>query len=71
MKASELKEQISNIPDDTEVFIRCCFNPCGNIVEVRAAQKDTYGFFGRSIDCVIIEPDIDEQFVAGARTKQA
>lgn len=67
MKASELKEQIKNIPGDTEIFLRCCVNPCGNIVEAKAAKKDTYGFFGKSVDCIIIEPDIDEQFIAKRR----
>lgn len=67
MKIKNLKKQIENIPDETDVFIRCCINPCGNIVEARKATKDTYGFFGKSIDCVIMEPDIDEQFIAQRR----
>ena len=67
MKIKDLKRQIENIPDDTEIFIRCCVNPCGNIVEAKKAAKDTYGFFGNSIDCIIIEPDIDEQCVAKRR----
>lgn len=64
MKIKDLKKQIKNINDETEVFIRCCVNPCGNIVEAKKAKKDTYGFFGKPIDCVIIEPDIDEQFIS-------
>ena len=67
MKVSELRKQIEGVPDDTEVFIRCCVNPCGNIVEALKAQKDTYGFFGESINCIIIEPDIDQQFIAKKR----
>jgi hypothetical protein len=56
MKIKELKEQLKNIPDDTEVFIRCAVNPCGNIIEAGSADKSTYGFFGKDIDCIIIEP---------------
>ena len=63
MKVSELKEQIKDIPDDTEVYIRCCVNPTGNIVDALEASKDTYGFFGEVIDCIIIEPDIDDRFI--------
>lgn len=55
----QIKEQLSNIPDDYEVFMRCgAFNPCGNIIDVKAAEKSTYGFFGQAIDCVIVEPDV-------------
>lgn len=61
MKISELKEQIKDIPDDTEVFIRCHVNPTGNIVEAGKADKSTYGFFGESIPCIIIEPYEDEE----------
>lgn len=57
MKVAQLKEQLKDVPDDIEVFIRCCVNPCGNIVEASEAKKDTYGFFGKSIDCIIIEPE--------------
>ena len=57
MNVGDLKKQIGDLPDDLEVFIRAKVNPCGNIIEARKANKDTYGFFGKSIDCVIIEPD--------------
>ena len=58
MKVAQLKEQLKDVPDDIEVFIRCCVNPCGNIVEASESKKDTYGFFGKSIDCIIIEPEM-------------
>lgn len=57
MLVKDLKLQIADLPDDLEVFIRCKVNPCGNIVEAGKAAKDTYGFFGESIDCLIIEPE--------------
>jgi len=56
LKVGELKEMIKDIKDDTEVYIRVCSNICGNIVEAGIADKSTYGFFGTSIDCIIIEP---------------
>jgi hypothetical protein len=57
MLVKDLKKQIESLPDDMEVYMRTVFNPCGNIVEAGSANKDTYGFFGKSIDCVIIEPE--------------
>ena len=63
MKIKDLKAQIINMPDDCEVFIRCVVNPCGNIIEVKEIKKSVYGFFGKLIDCVIIEPDISAKMV--------
>jgi hypothetical protein len=60
MNVKELKEQIKEIPDDIEIYIRCCHNPCGNIIEAGKADKSTYGFFGHNMPCIIIEPDIDD-----------
>ena len=60
MKVKDLKEQIAELQDDMEVFIRAKVNQCGNIIEAGCADKSTYGFFGESIDCVIIEPEKDE-----------
>jgi len=56
MKVKDLKKQIEDLPDDMEVYIRCAVNPCGNIIEALEAKKDTYGFFGEDIPCIIIEP---------------
>lgn len=51
-----LKKQIEHLADDIEVYIRCCYNPCGNMVNAGLASETTYGFFGTDIPCVIIEP---------------
>lgn len=52
----ELKELIKDLDDETEVFIRVCYNPVGNIVTAGSPVLSTYGFFGTSIPCVVIEP---------------
>lgn len=57
MKVKDLKEQIEGVDDELEVFIRCAVNLCGNIIEADRADKSTYGSFGVSIDCIIIEPE--------------
>lgn len=56
MTVGSLKKMLEGIEDDTEVYLRCCINPTGNIVEAGIADKSTYGFFGDDIPCVIIEP---------------
>lgn len=56
LKVGELKKQLEGVADDTDVYIRCCNNICGNIVEAGIADKSTYGFFGTEIPCIIIEP---------------
>jgi len=59
LTVKELRNQLKDVPDETEVYIRCTTNICGNIKEARAAEKSTYGFFGKPIDCIIIEPEPD------------
>ena len=61
MLVKDLKLQIADLPDDLEVFIRAKVNPCGNIIGAGEAVKSNYGFFGQSIDCLIIEPEKDSE----------
>lgn len=56
LKVGELRKQLEGVDDDDQVFIRCCHNICGNIVEAGIADKSTYGFFGDDVPCIIIEP---------------
>lgn len=60
MTVGALKDMLRDVPDDQEVYIRCCFNPTGNIVEAGIADKAEYGFFGKGIPCIIIEPAYKE-----------
>lgn len=53
--AKDLKEFLKDVDDDTEVYIANSFNPVGNICELAEARKDTYGFFGNDIPCIILE----------------
>jgi len=57
MKAKRLKEIISVLDDEIEVFIRNSANPCGNIQELEQVEVDTYGFFGVNIPCAILNTD--------------
>jgi len=57
MKAKRLKEILNTCDDDLEIFIRNSFNICGNIQELDQVEKSTYGFFGSSIPCIILNTD--------------
>ena len=54
MKVGRLKELLSNLDENLEIFIRNSHNICGNISELDQVEKSTYGFFGKSIDCIIL-----------------
>lgn len=67
MNVGTLKEMLKDVPDDTEVYIACCRNHFGNIVEAGIAEKTDYGFFGESIPCIIIQP-ADSSYLITAPT---
>lgn len=55
MKLGRLKELIKDMDDDgLEIFIRNSTNPCGNIGSLEQIELSTYGFFGTSIPCLIL-----------------
>lgn len=60
LNVGTLKKILKDIPDEMEVYIRCCVNPCGNIVEAGIVSNTSRGFFGSSIPCIIIEPAYKE-----------
>lgn len=53
MDVKRLKEILSGLDDDTEVFVRNSANPVGNIQGLDQVEMSTYGFFGKSLPCVI------------------
>lgn len=54
MKAKRLKEILRNIDGDTEIYIRNSVNICGDIQDLSQVEVSTYGFFGTSIPCLIL-----------------
>lgn len=54
MKTKRLKEIITNIDDDTEIFIRNIVNVCGNIADLDQVEKSMYSSFGMSRPCIIL-----------------
>ena len=62
MKVRKLKEIINNLDDNLDIFIRNSVNICGGVSELEQVEKATYGFFGDSIPCLILNTchvDID------------
>lgn len=57
MKVKRLLQILNGLPEDLEIFIRNSVNICGNIGELEQVEKSTYGFFGTSIDCVILNTE--------------
>lgn len=57
MRVKRLKEILNELDDNLEIFIRNSVNVCGNIAELDQVEKSTYGFFGNSIDCIILNTE--------------
>ena len=64
MKAKRFKEILENIDDDMEIFIRNSVNPLGNISSLDQAESSSYGFFGESIPCLILNTDASKEIEA-------
>lgn len=62
MKVKKLKDIINSLDDNLDIFIRNSVNICGGVSELEQVEKATYGFFGDSIPCLILNTchaDID------------
>lgn len=68
LTVGELRMLIEGVSDDTEVKIATCHNPCGNIVEAGTVVVSSYGFFGSSIPCIVIEPAYTD-FILDEKTR--
>ena len=54
MKVKDLLKKLKKVDPELEVFLRVP-NPCGNISELEKVDKDTYGCFGKSVPCIILD----------------
>ena len=61
MKIKRLKEIVNELDDGLEVFVRNSVNPVGNIQELSQIEKSSYGFFGESIPCLILNTDSSKE----------
>jgi hypothetical protein len=60
MTVKELREALSEFPDDMEVMTKKTefFGNIGNIFSVRL---DSYGFFGHDIPCVLLTDESNDE----------
>jgi hypothetical protein len=58
MNAGELKKKLEKYPDDYEVFYNLRGIFLGNVGEIWAVKESTYGFFGESLPCILLENDL-------------
>ena len=54
VKVGDLKKILSDLPDDLEILVRR-IGGIGNVSEIGSVSKSSYGFFGTSIDCLILD----------------
>jgi len=60
MNVKELREALSKFPDDMEVLTKKT-EICGNVAYVNSIRKDSYGFFGRDIPCVLLTDEFEAE----------
>lgn len=54
MVVNELRELLKDMEGNEEIYIRNTVNPVGNIADLEQVELSTYGFFGKSIPCIIL-----------------
>ena len=59
MTVGELKEALKQFDDNLEVFTKKT-DFVGNIGYIYTAKKDTYGFFGASLPCILLTDQIED-----------
>ncbi len=63
MTVEQLAQKLLRVPKrdrGKEVFFRLVPSVTANIASVDKLEKSTYGFFGKSVDCYILETGGDE-----------
>lgn len=56
MTVAELKEKLNGYPDDMEVMSKKT-EIFGNTAYVNSVRRDSYGFFGVDIPCVLLSDE--------------
>lgn len=60
MTVGKLKEILNQYPDDFDVMTKKT-EILGTVGEVNSVRKDTYGFLGMDIDCVILTDEYETE----------
>lgn len=59
MKVKELMAMLEKYDGNTEVMTKKT-NYCGNIGSIHSVREDSYGFFGKSISCIILSDEWED-----------
>lgn len=59
MKVRDLIEKLKSFDPDTEVMTKKT-ELFGNVGEVNCVRGDSYGFFGKSISCVLLTDEFED-----------
>lgn len=59
MKVKKLREALSKFPDEMEVMTKKT-EVFGNIGYIFSVRRDSYGFFGADIPCVLLTDESDD-----------
>ncbi len=60
MTVKELRDSLNGFDDDVEVMTKKT-EILGNIGYVNSVRKDSYGFFGADVPCVLLTDEYDPQ----------
>lgn len=60
MTVKELRDALKGFDDDMEVLTKKT-EILGNVAYVNSVKKDTYGFFGADIPCVLLTDEVEEK----------
>lgn len=60
MTVKDLRETLNDYPDDMEVLTKKT-EYLGNVAHINSVRKDSYGFFGGSIPCVLLTDEYESQ----------
>ena len=60
MTVKELRNALNNYPDDMEVLTKKT-EILGNVGYINSVRKDSYGFFGDDVPCVLLTDEFEPQ----------
>ena len=60
MTVKQLKEALDTFEDDLEIMTKKT-EILGNVADVNSVRKDSYGFFGVDVPCVLLTDEYEPQ----------
>lgn len=60
MTVKDLRKALNDYPDDMEVLTKKT-ELFGNVADINSVRKDSYGFFGVDVPCVLLTDEHEPQ----------